>query len=143
MAILMPLNFIKLKETAKEFNYAYVNDACADIYSSENITLQSNSTSIVHSGIAIELPYGYEGIIRGRSGLASKGILVHVGTIDENYRGEIGVIMVNTTNKPYEIKEGDKIAQFTIKPVIKIVMSEKKFLNKTERGENGYGSTGK
>ena len=136
------VKFKKLIDYAIPFKYTREGDACMDMYSVEDTTIKPNSTKIISTGIALEIPIGFEGIVRGRSGLASKGIHVHIGTIESSYRGDIGIIITNTTNKSFSINRGDRIAQFTVKPVNNILMEESEVLSETERGANGFGSSG-
>ena len=136
------VKFKKLIDYAIPFKYTREGDACMDMYSVEDTTIEPNSTEIISTGIALEIPTGFEGIVRGRSGLASKGIHVHIGTIESSYRGDIGIIITNTTNKSFSINRGDRIAQFTVKPVNNILMEESEVLSETERGANGFGSSG-
>ena len=136
------VKFKKLIDYAIPFKYTREGDACMDMYSVEDIAIEPNSTKIISTGIALEIPTGFEGIVRGRSGLASKGIHVHIGTIESSYRGDIGIIITNTTNKSFSINRGDRIAQFTVKPVNNILMEELEVLSETERGANGFGSSG-
>lgn len=136
------VKFKKLIDYAIPFKYTREGDACMDMYSVEDTTIEPNSTEVVSTGIALEIPTGFEGIVRGRSGLASKGIHVHIGTIESSYRGNIGIIITNTTNKSFSINRGDRIAQFTVKPVNNILMEESEVLSETERGANGFGSSG-
>lgn len=138
----MLVKFKKLVPDAVPFAYSREEDACMDMYSVKNWVILPRETKIVPTGIAVEIPHGYEGIVRGRSGLASKGISVHVGTVDETYRGDVGVIITNNTYEPFEIKKGNRIAQFTVKPVLKVELEEVDELSSTERGTNGYGSSG-
>ena len=96
------------------------------------------------TGVHISLPEGYEGQVRGRSGLnKNHGIIVPTGTIDADYRGEIMVVLYNLSREEYTIQPGDRIAQLVISPVVQANWDEVEFLDKTERGENGFGSTGK
>ena len=138
----MEVKFKKRNPDAIPFQYTREDDACMDVFSLINKTLLPKETAIIPTGISLEIPNNYEGIIRGRSGLSSKGIQVHIGTIESSYRGDIGVIITNNSDKPFEIFKGNRIAQFTIKPVIKIQLIEFTSLSDTERGENGYGSSG-
>lgn len=140
--IQMLVKFKKLVPDAVPFAYSREEDACMDMYSVKNWVILPRETKIIPTGIAVEIPHGYEGIVRGRSGLASKGISVHVGTVDETYRGDVGVIITNNTYEPFEIKKGNRIAQFTVKPVLKVELEEVDELSSTERGTNGYGSSG-
>ena len=137
------LKFQKLSKNSIPFKRMHKNDACWDIYAKSSVFLLPQTTMIIPTGIALEIPVGYEGIIRGRSGLASKGILVHIGTIDADYRGEVGVIMFNSTNEVFEIRESDRIAQFCLKKVLDIQFEEVETISTlTDRGKKGYGSTG-
>lgn len=139
----MKVKFKKLSSKAIPFTYSRENDACMDMYAVDNFTtILPKETVIVHTGIAVEIPSGYEGVVRGRSGLAAKGISVHVGTIDETYRGDVGVIMTNHSDEPFYIEKGNRIAQFTVKPVLRVELEEVQELSSTERGTQGYGSSG-
>lgn len=96
---------------------------------------------VVPTGLSMAIPCGFEGQIRPRSGLAAKGIVAVLGTIDSDYRGEIGVILLNLSGRPFGITAGDRIAQLVIAPVARaeLMVSE---LDATERGAGGFGSTG-
>ena len=133
--------FKKLVEHAVPFAYSRKDDACMDMYSSIEDTIPPHTTRLIRTGIALEIPEGYEGIVRGRSGLASKGIIVHQGTIDETYRGDVSVIVYNNTDQHFKVDMGMRIAQFTIKPVYRVLLEESE-LSDTERGSNGFGSSG-
>lgn len=100
--------------------------------------------AVIPTGISVQLPDGYEAQVRGRSGLnANYGIVVPTGTIDADYRGEIGVVVYNLSREPYTIHPGDRIAQLVISPVIQAEWQQVDALDKTDRGEGGFGSTGK
>ncbi|SHI51050.1 dUTP diphosphatase [Pseudozobellia thermophila] len=112
---------------------------------SEPITLQPLERSIVKTGLFIELPVGYEAQVRPRSGLAAKkGITVlnAPGTIDADYRGEIGVILVNLSNEPFTIENGERVAQLVIARHERAEWVEVDELSETARGAGGFGSTG-
>lgn len=112
----------------------------------EPLTLQSLDRAVIPCGFAIELPQGYEAQIRARSGLAAKhGIAMAngIGTIDADYRGEIGVILVNLSRDAYTIQPGDRIAQMVIARHETVEWQEVESLNETKRGSGSYGSTGK
>lgn len=111
----------------------------------EPITLNSLERAIVPTGLFIELPEGYEAQIRPRSGLAAKKgitLLNSPGTIDADYRGEIGVILVNLSKEPFVIENGERIAQMVIARFEQIQWSPVEVLSETERGAGGFGSTG-
>jgi len=109
------------------------------------ITLQPLDRALVKTGLFIALPEGYEAQVRPRSGLAyKKGITVlnAPGTIDADYRGEIGVILVNLSNEPFIISDGERIAQMVIAKHEQANFVEVETLNETDRGAGGFGSTG-
>ena len=140
---MVKVKFKKLNKEAIPFRYSREDDACMDIYANENVYVFAGKTVQVKTGIAVEVPEGYEGIIRGRSGLACDAIFAHTGTIDEQYRGEVLVILTNHSPYLYEVKKGERIAQFTIKPVYKIELEEVEELSDSERGDKGFGSSGR
>ena len=112
---------------------------------SESLILKPLERVIVKTGLFIALPAGLEAQVRPRSGLAAKrGITVlnSPGTVDADYRGEIGVILVNLSNEDFSIKDGERIAQLIIAKHEQITWKEVSILDKTERGEGGFGSTG-
>lgn len=139
---MVTVRFKKLYKDSKPYVYTQINDACMDMYSIEETIIPAHSVRVVNTGLAIELPIGFEGIVRGRSGLASKGIYTHIGTIDEEYRGEVGVILFNTTKEDFVVEKGMRIAQFTVKPVYHVNLLEEDNLTETKRGSNGFGSSG-
>ena len=129
-------------------NYETIASAGMDLRAniSEPITLKSLERTIVKTGLFIELPIGYEAQVRPRSGLAAKkGITVlnSPGTVDADYRGEIGVILVNLSNEDFIIENGERIAQLVVAQHATVVWQETSTLTNTERGEGGYGSSGK
>lgn len=110
------------------------------------IVLNPMERTLVHTGIHIELPEGYEAQIRPRSGLALKSgitIMNSPGTIDADYRGEIGIILANLSNEPFTIKNGDRIAQMVIAKYEHINWKEVSVLSETERADGGFGHSGK
>ena len=115
------------------------------IYSGEYpIQLLPLDRKDINTGVHIQLPEGYEAQVRGRSGLnKNHGIVVPTGTIDADYRGEIGVVVYNLSREPYIIEEGERIAQLVICPVVQADWQQVDHLDKTDRGEGGFGSTGK
>ncbi len=111
----------------------------------ESITLKPLERAIIKTGLFIALPNGYEAQVRPRSGLAAKkGITVlnAPGTIDADYRGEIGVILVNLSNEDFTVNDGERIAQLVIAQYTQAKWQEVEILEDTERGKGGFGSTG-
>lgn len=129
-------------------NYQTIHSAGMDLRANldSEIILTPLERALVPTGLFIELPEGYEAQIRPRSGLAIKhgiSLLNAPGTIDADYRGEIQIIMVNLSNQNFSIKHGERIAQMVIAKYEKAEWSEVETLNKTDRGDGGFGSTGK
>ena len=126
--------------------YAKNGDAGADIKSVEHVSIKPRETVVVKTGLRVEIPEGYEIQIRPRSGLAAKyGITVlnSPGTIDSGYRGEIGVILHNTSKKEFKILKGDRIAQMVVNKVYRGKFRLVTKLSSSDREEGGFGSTGK
>ena len=128
-------------------NYETIASAGMDLRAniSEPITLKSLERTIVKTGLFIELPIGYEAQVRPRSGLAAKKgvtVLNSPGTVDADYRGEIGVILVNLSNEDFIIENGERIAQLIIAKHERAEWIEVQELSETSRGEGGFGSTG-
>ncbi|HTB53151.1 MAG TPA: dUTP diphosphatase [Ferruginibacter sp.] len=112
----------------------------------EPVTLQSLERTLIPTGLSIELPEGYEAQVRPRSGLAIKQGLTCLntpGTIDSDYRGEIKVILINLSSEKQTIQHGDRIAQMVLGKVAKADLIEVQYLTDTQRGEGGFGHTGK
>jgi dUTP pyrophosphatase len=112
----------------------------------EAVILKPLARAIIKTGLYIELPVGFEAQVRPRSGLAAKHgltVLNSPGTVDADYRGEIGVILVNLSNTDFKIENGERIAQLVIAKHERAVWLEVEQLNETSRGEGGFGSTGK
>ncbi len=111
----------------------------------ESVTLKPLERTIIKTGLFIELPIGIEAQVRPRSGLAAKkgiSVLNAPGTIDADYRGEIGVILVNLSNQDFTIENGERIAQLIIAKHERAEWEEVEILGETDRGEGGFGSTG-
>lgn len=141
----MILRVKKLTTDAMLPQYAHPGDAGMDLFANEEVELGPGQSRVVKTGISMELPPDTEAQVRPRSGLAAKysvTVLNTPGTIDEGYRGEIGVIMINHGSAPFLIEKGMKIAQMLVKPVIRIELEEVDELSSTERGSGGFGSTG-
>ena len=137
---------IKLDDSQAPF-YSSTTASGADVRSKDDIVLQPHERSLIHTGIYMEMPENLECQVRPRSGLALKhGITVlnSPGTIDSDYRGECNVILLNTSDEPFEIKRGDRIAQFVfVDNVVHAIFEEvKELASATERGEGGFGHSG-
>ena len=144
----MKVNFKLLKEGATSPSYATEYAAGADLYNlrDEEVTLGPGETKLIHTGIALEIPEGYVGLIFARSGLATKRGLApanKVGVIDSDYRGEIMVALHNHSGDIQRIEGGERVAQISILPYLKAEFSETDALTETQRGAGGFGSTGK
>lgn len=141
------VNIKKLNPNAIIPTYGTEFAAGADLYAciEDNIVIPAHSTSFIHTGIALEIPAGFAGLIYARSGLACKKGLApanKVGVIDSDYRGEIMIALHNHTDNDLFITNGERIAQLIVTPYITANFIEVDELNKTVRGEGGFGSTG-
>ena len=128
--------------------YETKNSAGMDIraFVKSPIILKPLERTLIKTGLFVELPNGYEAQVRPRSGLSlKKGITIlnSPGTIDADYRGEIGIILINLSNNNFEINDGDRIAQLVISKYERISWVEVDSLSETSRGSDGFGSTGK
>lgn len=129
-------------------SFATVNSAGVDLRANlaNPITLGPLERAIIGTGLKMALPEGYEAQVRPRSGLAAKhglSVLNAPGTIDADYRGEVGVILVNLSNEPFTIQPGERIAQLVIAQYEQVRWNLQETLDTTERGAGGFGSTGK
>jgi dUTP pyrophosphatase len=127
---------------------AYQSEGAAglDLRADEACALLPGERRLVPTGIAVEIPPGHEGQVRPRSGLALRhgiAIVNAPGTIDADYRGEVGVILVNLGQEPFSVARGDRIAQLVIAPVVRVEVREADALADSGRGAGGFGSTGK
>lgn len=138
---------VKLDEGAQVPTYAHDTDACADLYASQDMIIPAHSLSnMVHTGLRIALPENWVFMLDTRSSIGFKtGLRLSnsIGIIDEDYRGEIGVLFDNLSDSDFEIKAGDRIAQGWVQPVYRFKPVPVDELPTTERGEGGFGSTGK
>jgi dUTP pyrophosphatase len=128
--------------------YETISSAGMDVRADlkEDVTLHPLERKLIPTGLFLEIPHGYEVQVRPRSGLAYKNgvtVLNAPGTIDADYRGEVGVLLVNLSNEPFTIVSGDRIAQLVVAKVEQIEWKLTSKLSDTERGEGGFGSTGK
>lgn len=141
----MILKVKKLAEDAIPPQYAHPGDAGLDLFSNEYAEIGPGRSRLIKTGISIELPPNTEAQIRPRSGLALKHqvtVLNSPGTIDEGYRGEVAVILINHGRETFVVEKGMKIAQMVVKPVISVEVKEVNELSNTQRGAGGFGSTG-
>ncbi|MBR5514650.1 MAG: dUTP diphosphatase [Clostridia bacterium] len=143
----MKVKLKKLNERAVIPAYGSPYSAGADLYNSqeEPVTLKSGESFLFHTGIAMEIPQGYVGLVYARSGLASKKGLApanKVGVIDADYRGEIMVCLHNHSKSDQTVEPGERIAQIVIAPFLTADYEEVNELSDTLRGEGGFGSTG-
>lgn len=145
-----PVLKVFLKDGATLPTYAHEGDSGLDLISPRDAVLSPLEPVFIDTGVCVEIPEGYEGQIRGRSSLNKRGVIVPTGTVDSPYRGSLGVILIylSTTagGEPYVIKAGDKIAQLVIAPVARVETLQVQNLSElsdTERGEKGWGSSGK
>lgn len=142
---MLPKIKIKLFDGGKLPEYKTSGAVCADCYTrldEQKIVIPAGSRKLVPLGFAVELPYGYELVIRPRSGLTSKGIDCAIGTIDADYRGEVLVNVINTLADDFVIQNGERICQMAIRQVPEFEFVIVDELSETERGKCGFGSTG-
>ena len=165
---MMNVRIKKLDENAIIPKYAKIGDAGVDLYTLEDTIIKANETKIVKTGIAIELENGTEAQVRPRSGISLNGckgcfklepekaigsnerkkyesspyLRVQLGTVDSNYRGDIGIITYNQEAYDVLIPKGTRLAQLVIAPVLSCNFIESDELKDTDRGEDGFGSTG-
>jgi dUTP pyrophosphatase len=142
----MEINIINKSQHALP-SYETIVSAGMDLRANliEAVTLAPLERTIIKTGLFIALPIGYEAQVRPRSGLAAKNgitVLNAPGTVDADYRGEIGVILVNLSNVPFVIENGERIAQLVIAKHERADWTEVQELSQTKRGEGGFGSTG-
>lgn len=142
----MLVRFKKINPDAILPAYAHQGDAGLDVRSVEDLTIPPGKRALVKTGFVMELPSDAEAQVRPRSGLALKfgvTVLNSPGTIDSGYRGEVGVILINHGDQPFEVRKGDRIAQIVIARFIHADIVEVESLDSSERGSGGFGSTGR
>lgn len=144
----MKVKIKKLTDKAIIPTYGSLGSAGGDLYSAENspIIIAPNQTVLIGTGLAVEIPDGYVGLVYARSGLATKSGLApanKVGVIDSDYRGEIKVALHNHSTEVRTVGVGERIAQMVIAPYLRVEYEEVEDLTDTTRGAGGFGSTGK
>ena len=141
----MTVKFRKIDPAAILPSYAHPGDAGMDVRSLEELVVEPGGRKLVRTGLVMMLPPGYEAQVRPRSGLALKNgvtVLNTPGTIEEGYRGEVGVILANLGAEPFRVEKGAKIAQIVIAPCTRAEIVETAEIDETARGIGGFGSTG-
>lgn len=139
---------IRLKRLSEETplpKYETPGSSGMDVFSAVDATIQPGRHGLIPTGLALEIPPGYEAQVRPRSGLASNqgiGVLNSPGTIDSDYRGEVKVVLFNLGKKPFRVKRGDRIAQLVFTRVVQAQVEPVDQLSPTQRGEGGFGHTG-
>ena len=139
----MKLKVKKMSPDAKLPLYGHKGDAGMDLFSSLEYVLPKGEVFAVPTGIQIEIPKGYVGLIWDKSGVSLKGAHRLAGVVDAGYRGEVKVVMINWGQSPFIIEKGMKIAQLLIQAVEDAEIVEVEDLDDSSRGEGGFGSTGK
>lgn len=141
----MKIKIKKLSEKAIVPHYVHEGDAGMDVYSVVDEIIKKGQRKLIPTGLAFEIPLGYEIQVRPKSGLALKSgitVLNTPGTLDAGYRGELGVILFNTDEKDYEVKIGEKIAQIVLNKIETAEIEIVEALEDSSRGSGGFGSTG-
>jgi dUTP pyrophosphatase len=137
----------RLTDAARLPTRSHLSDAGWDLYAVDPVggylNLYPSDVRSVGTGVAVEIPPGFYGQIFGRSGLASRGIMILGGVIDSGYRGEIGVVLANVGHEMLRVEAGDRIAQLVILPVPAVEMVEAAELGESPRAADGFGSTGR
>ena len=145
---MQPIRVKKIRPSAILPTYGSEEAAGADLYAciENELSIAPGQTAFITTGLSMEIPKGYTGLICARSGLACKRGLApanKVGVIDSDYRGEVKVGLINLSDSEYTVKNGDRIAQMVIAPVIMADVEEVSELDETERAAGGFGSTGR
>lgn len=122
--------------------YKRDGDVCLDCSSSKQVLVLPHKRATVPLGFAMELPRGFEAVVRPRSGLSKDGIDIAIGTIDSNYRGEVKACVINNTDEDFQIEAGDRICQLAVREIPIVTLELVAELSDTERGSDGFGSSG-
>lgn len=134
---------IKLDDNVKAPTKAHKTDAGYDLYSNEDKMIPAKGSAIFHTGVHIELPINTVGMLKSKSGLNVNYGITSEGVIDVGYTGEIVVKLYNHSNDEYWVSKGDKISQLVVMPIVSCELNQVDELNEAERGDNGFGSSGK
>lgn len=140
----MKIKIKKLDQNVSLPSYAKLGDAGLDLRSNEDKVLLPGERYCFKTGLAFEIPEGFVGLVWDRSGMALKeGLKTMAGVVDSGYRGEIGIVALNTSDTEIKVEKGDRIAQILIQPVMRAEIEEIEELSESERGEGGFGGSGK
>lgn len=143
MPVKVPVGFKKTHPAAELPEYAHESDSGMDVRSVESATVPPRSFRLFDTGLAPDLPQGYELQVRPRSGMqCKKGVVAGWGTVDAGYHGSIGVVLYNHTDAEYKVEAGDRIAQLVVAPVVQAEVREVAEFGASDRGSDGFGSTG-
>jgi len=140
----MTVRIKRLHPDALVPKYGRPGDAGLDLHALVDVTVAAGERVLVPTGIALAIPVGTVGLVWDRSGMAAKhGMKTMAGVLDHTYRGELKIVLLNTTGAAYEIKKGDRIAQLLIQPIITTEVIEVAELEETVRGDGNFGSSGR
>ena len=139
----MKIKVKKLKEDAKHPSYGREGDVAMDMYAMETVTIKPGEHHRFWHGFALEFPTGNAALVKDKSSISKAGLHTMGGVFDAGYRGEYNTHLVNLSSEPYTVETGDKVSQLMILPVVIAELEETDTLGESERGEQGFGSTGK
>lgn len=139
----MKIKVKKIKDEAKLPTYHHPGDVGMDMYAMETITIEPMGHHRFWHGFALEFPEGYVALVKDKSSISKVGLHTMGGVFDAGYRGEYNTHLVNLSSEPYTIEEGDKVSQLVLMPVLIAELEETDTLSESDRGDNGFGSTGK
>ena len=139
----MELKVRRINKDARLPRYGHPRDAGLDLFSAVEAVLKPGKAFAVPTGIQTAIPSGFVGLIWDKSGISLSGVHRLAGVVDAGYRGEIKVVMINLSGSNFVVSKGMKIAQMLIQPVVGVTVNETDDLDDTERGEGGFGSTGR
>lgn len=134
---------VKLDKDAIMPNKAHKEDAGFDLFSRDTVAINPKSSQVFDTGVHIQIPYGYVGFLKSKSGLNVKYNITSDGVIDAGYTGSVCVKLYNHGDSYYMVHKGDKITQLVILPIPEVSLTETETLDASDRGDNGFGSTGK
>lgn len=139
----MKINYKKFGNLYQIPSKTHKEDSGMDVYLSNNVTIRPFETACIGLNFGLEVPIGYTGYFVPRSSISKKGLIVHNALVDPGYTGEVHLIITNCSSETYSFDTGDRLGSLIIIPVLEIEWEEKVELNQSERGEKGFGSSGK